>query len=84
VLLSNAIEDQWANPDGQFEMLQAAVPVYRLYDVEGLAPGAKPEIGKLIDGRLGYYLREGKHSMSRADWEAFLDFADRHLTAGQE
>jgi hypothetical protein len=79
VLLSNAIEDQWANPDGQFEMLQAATPVYQLLGAEGLAAGAKPEVGKLIDSRLGYYLREGKHSMSRPDWEAFLDFADRNL-----
>src|SRR5205085_5634423 len=30
VLFSNAVEDQWANPDGQFDVLKAADPVYRL------------------------------------------------------
>jgi hypothetical protein len=82
VLFSNAQEDQWANPDGQFEMLEAATPVYKLYGAEGLAAGAKPEIGQLIPSRLGYFLREGKHSMSREDWVAFLDYADKHLPAG--
>ena len=32
VLFPNAVEDQWANPDGQFEMLKAADPVYRLLE----------------------------------------------------
>src|SRR6185436_19990723 len=36
VLLSNAVEDTWANPAGQFEMLQAADPVYRLLGTDGL------------------------------------------------
>ncbi|MDX1947531.1 MAG: acetylxylan esterase [Pirellulaceae bacterium] len=76
VLLCNAIEDQWANPDGQFQMLAAATPVYQLLGVPGLDPAAKPEIGKLTTSRLGYFLRAGKHSMSRPDWVAYLDFAD--------
>jgi hypothetical protein len=79
VLYSNAQEDQWANPSGQFELLRAATPVYALYGVEGLAADAKPEIGKLTKSRLGYFLRDGKHSMIRPDWEVFLDFADEHL-----
>jgi hypothetical protein len=79
VLLSNAAEDQWANPDGQFEVLQGADSTYRFLGVEGLKPGAKPESERLIDSRLGYYIRPGKHSMTTGDWKVFLDFADRHL-----
>jgi hypothetical protein len=79
VLVPNAEEDLWANPSGQFAMLEAASPVYRLLGVEGLAPGAKPEINKLIDSRLGYFIRPGKHSMTRADWQVFLDYADKNL-----
>ena len=79
VLLSNAIEDQWANPSGQFEMLQAADPVYRFLGVEGLETKAVPELGTLANSRLGYFIREGKHSMTTADWKVFLDFADKQM-----
>ena len=54
-------------------------PVYELYGEEGLADDAKPEIGTLTKSRLGYFLRDGKHSMIRPDWEVFLEFADEHL-----
>ena len=42
-----------------------------------------PPPGKLIEGKLGYYIREGKHSMTREDWKVFCDFADRHIGAGK-
>ena len=79
VLLSNAQGDQWSNPAGQFEMLVAADPVYRFLGVQGLAAKTMPPIGQLVDSRLGYYIREGKHSMTAGDWQVFLDFADRHF-----
>ncbi len=79
VLLSNAIDDQWANPSGQFEMLQAADPVYRFLGVEGLEAKAVPELGTLANSRLGYFIREGKHSMTTDDWKVFLDFADKQM-----
>jgi hypothetical protein len=79
LLYTNAVEDRWANPDGQFEMLKAAEPVYRLLGAGGLDAKAMPEPGKLIDSTLGYYIREGKHSMTREDWKVFLDFADKQL-----
>ncbi len=79
VLFSNAVEDQWANPAGQFEVLQAADPVYRFLDAGGLEAKEVPKPGRLIDSKLGYYIRPGKHSMTRGDWKVFLDFADKHL-----
>jgi len=77
VLFSNAQEDQWANPSGQFEVLRAAAPVYRFLGVEGLAAKEMPPLGQLVDSRLGYYIREGEHSMTAGDWEVFMNFADR-------
>jgi hypothetical protein len=79
VLFTNAVEDTWANPPGQFEMLKLADKVYRLLGMEGLEASAMPETGKLVDSRLGYFIRPGKHAMTRADWKVFLDFADRNL-----
>lgn len=79
VLFSNADDDHWANPEGQFQMLQAADPVYRLLKAGGLEAKEVPPLGKLSDGTLGYYIRDGKHSMTREDWKVFLDYADRHF-----
>lgn len=77
VLFSAAEEDQWANPAGQFQVLQAADPVYRFLGAEGLAAKVIPPHRQLVSSRLGYYIREGKHSMTADDWAAFLSFADR-------
>jgi hypothetical protein len=79
LLYTNAVEDLWANPSGQFEMLKRATPVYRLYGADGLAAETMPESGRLIDSRLGYFIRPGPHSMTTADWEIFLAFADKWL-----
>lgn len=79
VLLPNAQEDQWANPSGQFEMLQAADPVYRLVGAGGLKVRSIPAHGQLVDSTLGYYIRPGKHSMTTGDWKVFLEFADKHF-----
>ena len=79
VLFSNAQEDQWANPNGQFEVLKAADPVYRSLGAGGLDAKEVPPPGKVSPGTLGYFIRPGKHSMTREDWQAFLDFADSRL-----
>src|SRR5262249_48003890 len=79
VLFSNAVKDTWANPNGQFDVLKAANPVYRFLGAGGLDAKDVPEIGKLVDSTLGYYIRAGEHSMTREDWNVFLDFADKQL-----
>jgi hypothetical protein len=79
VLYTNAVEDQWANPAGQFEMLQLATPVYKLLGVDGLEASSMPEPGKLVDSRLGYFIRPGKHSMTTPDWDVFMTFADKWM-----
>lgn len=79
VLYSNAVEDTWANPDGQFQMLVAADPVYKLLGAEGLGSKTQPATGELLKSNLGYYIRAGKHSMTREDWRVFREFADAHL-----
>jgi hypothetical protein len=77
VLLSAAEGDQWANPAGQFQVLQAADPVYRFLGAKGLAAKEIPPLGQLVASPLGYYVREGKHSMTTNDWAVFMNFADR-------
>jgi dienelactone hydrolase len=77
VLFSAAQDDQWANPAGQFDVLRAAESVYQLLGVPGLETAQVPPLRQLVGNRLGYYIREGKHSMTADDWRVFMDFADR-------
>jgi hypothetical protein len=77
VLLGAAVEDTWANPAGAFDMLKAADKVYRFLGADGLAAQSLPETNKLVDSNLGYFIRPGKHSMTKLDWQFFLDFADK-------
>jgi hypothetical protein len=79
VLFPNAEEDTWANPVGQFEVLKAAEPVYKLLGAGGLDAAAMPPNDKLVDSTLGYFIRAGKHAMERRDWEAILNYADKHF-----
>ena len=80
VLFSNATEDTWANPEGQFQVLKAAEPVHRLLGTsEALGSDRMLETGTLLDTRLGYAIRPGKHSMGREDWGFFLEFARKHV-----
>jgi hypothetical protein len=79
VLFTNAVDDRWANPEGQFQVLKAADPVYRFLGAEGLDADEMPRVGRLVDSTLGYHIRPGKHAMGRDDWKVFFDFADKHF-----
>jgi hypothetical protein len=77
VLLGAAVEDTWANPAGAFEMLKDAGKVYHFLGAPGLAAQTMPETNILIDSNLGFFIRPGKHSMTKLDWQFILDFADK-------
>ena len=83
VLFSAAEGDQWSNPAGQFEVLKAADPVYRFLGADGLKANAMPPLRQLVDSRLGYYIREGNHSMTADDWKVFMDYADKQFGHGK-
>ena len=79
VLLTNATGDRWADPPGQFDMLVAAEPVYRLLGVENpLATHEFPEENVLVDSTLGYHIRPGRHDMTDVEWRAWFEFAEQH------
>src|SRR6185369_1177116 len=79
VLFTNGRQDTWINPGGQFEVLRAAAPVYRLLGAGDFSAAELPPNGELIGDSLGYFLRPGAHALTPEDWKAFLDFADKRL-----
>jgi len=80
LLLTNAADDMWAHPAGQYRMLLAAQDAYRRFD-PGLPhlPAEMPTGDKTVGGRLGWFIRQGGHSVCWQDWEAWLSFADQWL-----
>ncbi len=79
LLVVSATEDLWSDPKGEFLAARAAAPVYRMLGTDGLAAREWPPPGRLVDSRIGYFLRTGKHDVTREDWEAMVAFATKHL-----
>jgi hypothetical protein len=78
VLILSAEDDKWADPRGEFLGGQGADGVYRLLGTDGLAVRDMPGVNVLVRSTIGYHLRPGPHDVTDADWNAMLDFADRH------
>ncbi len=66
VLLCNAQDDTWANPDGQVSALNQARPIWSLIEAD---PAEKTAT----------FLRPGGHGMTEVEWAAYLDFAEKVL-----
>jgi hypothetical protein len=81
VLICSAEEDRWADPKGEFLAALGADPVYRLLGTDGLAikEFPKPARDSLTDSMIGYRYRPGKHDVLAEDWDAYMNFADRHF-----
>jgi hypothetical protein len=63
LICTDAIGDQWANPDGNRATSKAAQPAFELL-------GEKD--------RNGLRFRAGNHDLLEEDWNSILDFADWH------
>jgi hypothetical protein len=80
VSVHSATGDDWAGQAGEYLSCLYASPAWEAYGLKGLvAPaGEMPAAGvPLYGGRVGYYLRDGKHDLNALDWKEHLDFADR-------
>ena len=79
LLLTNATGDQWANPTGQFAMLKAAEPVFKLLGTEGCGPAEMPPGKSTREHAPGLFhpARQARHEP--IEWAQWLDFANKHL-----
>lgn len=79
VYVGSAEQDRWADPRGEFLGLKGAEPVYALYGLRGTGVTEMPAVNTPVGETLGYHIRPGPHALTAADWDFYLNFADRHL-----
>ena len=79
VYVASAVEDKWADPNGEFLSAKHAEPVYALFDRKGLGTDRQPPVDHPVGDAIGYHVRTGKHDVTDYDWARYLDFADRHF-----
>jgi hypothetical protein len=79
LLIASAATDPLSDPIGEFYGVKYASKIYNFLNVEGLGTNIIPKNGDFINTRIGYYIREGKHDITEADWDNFILFANKHL-----
>ena len=57
------MEDQWADPRGEYLALYHAGPVYRLLGKKPLPSSEMPDIHQPLLEDVGYHIRAGKHDV---------------------
>ena len=81
VYLSTGDQDRWADPKGEFLTAVAADPVYRLLGRPGLGADQMPPADQPIQNTIGYHMHAGGHGTNAFDWEQYLKFLKKHLSA---
>ena len=76
--LSDAIEDDWADPHKAFEAAVLAGEAYRVLGAKGLSAETFPPVHEPIaEGGIAYHVRTGGHGLLAYDWEQYLRFLSR-------
>ncbi|MBQ5831574.1 MAG: hypothetical protein IIW44_08145, partial [Alistipes sp.] len=79
VYVASAVEDTWADPEGEYLSAVAASPVYELYGKKGLA-GPMPAVDSpKAEGDVAYHIRKGGHYINTYDWTQYIKFADKYF-----
>ena len=78
--LSDAIEDDWADPKAAFQAAVLAGQVYELLGKKGLSQTEFPSVDTpVMGGDIAYHVRTGTHGITEYDWEQYLTFLKKYF-----
>ncbi len=77
--VASAVEDQWADPKGEFLSAQYTFPVYGLFGKKGITSQEMPEVNRPIHNTVAYHIRTGVHDVTDYDWEQYLIWAKKFI-----
>ena len=80
VCVNSAHLDAWADPVSEQICCIAASPAWAWHGKQGfIGPDTPAQVNDAFhDGSIGYYLRDGIHFLSRADWLKDIAFMEKH------
>ena len=79
IYIASAVQDEWADPKGEFLSGLHAEPAFALFGHKGYGVTEQPAIDQPVGDRIGYHVRTGKHDVTDFDWTQYLKFAKRNL-----
>lgn len=77
--VASAVEDDWADPEGEYLSALYASPVYELYGKKGLASPMPKVDEPRMEGDVAYHIRKGGHDINLYDWTQYVKFADKYF-----
>ncbi len=80
VLVGSCSLDAWADPYSEQLCCVAASPAWENAGYSGFVCRERIFAGQAaLDGRIGYFMIESKHFMSRHSWRRYMEFIEKHL-----
>ena len=75
--VASAVDDQWADPKGEFLSAYYASQVYTLFGKNGIESKELPKPNSPIGSTVSYHIRTGKHDVTDYDWDQYIAWADK-------
>jgi hypothetical protein len=72
VYVASAVEDEWADPKGEFLAAKHAGPVFELLGKKGVGVDDQPGLNSPVGNSVRYHVRTGKHDVTDVDWEQYV------------
>lgn len=77
--VASAVDDEWADPKGEFLSAYYASRVYALFGKDGIESKEIPKLNTPVGCTVSYHIRTGKHDVTDYDWSQYIIWADKLL-----